>query len=235
MTRSSALTIGLLCATFSLVALLFSFPANADSEEYKALIIVSDYMGTSQDELVKAVAFHEYLERNGYRSEDITFLTSEDVYCRDDMVGVANVIEAFQRLIDGSKQKTVVNIYISDNAHSVYSESFYRFADGKVSCQEIIGWIDQTDYRSLNYITLGNHSGTFGQQLAGTNRVIMSSMREDEEHMIDRFNITRSLSDPDADLNNDGMVSFVEAFLKEKEIVMEYGQDPQLWLLDTVL
>lgn len=235
MTRTPAITTGLLCTTFLLVALLFSIPADADSCEYKALIIVSDYMGTSQDELGKAVAFHEYLESNGYGSDDITFLTSEDVPCKDDMVGIVKIVEAFERLIDESRHKTLVNIYISDNAHTVQAESYYRFADGIISCSQIIGWVDQMEYRSLNYITLGNHSGSFGPQLAGPDRVIMSSMRDDEEHLIDRFNITRSLEDPKADLDLDGMVSFVEAFLKEKEILIEYGQDPQLWLMTGVL
>ncbi|MGA1866026.1 MAG: hypothetical protein ACMUFK_01000 [Thermoplasmatota archaeon] len=235
MTRTSTITIGLLSTTFLLIAFLFSIPADAESCEYKALIIVSDYMGTSQDELGKAIAFQEYLVSNGYGSDDITFLTSEEVPYKDDIVTIANIIDAFERLIDESRHKTHVNIYISDNAHTVQTESFYRFADGIVSCSEIIGWVDQMEYRSLNYITLGNHSGSFGPQLAGPDRVIMSSMRDDEEHLIDRFDITRSLEDPKADLDLDGMVSFVEAFLKEKEILIEYGQDPQLWLMTGVL
>ncbi|MBN1389343.1 MAG: hypothetical protein JXA22_01740 [Candidatus Thermoplasmatota archaeon] len=231
MTRLTPFIVGLLCASLLFIGILLSLPANGEGSNRGALIIVSDFNGTDEYELCKAVAFYEYLESIGYDSDEIIFLSSENVSCRDDVVTIENILEAFEWLIDGSKQKTRVNIYITDNSHMIQTESFYQFTDGQVACSQIIDWIDQIRYDSLNYITLGNHSGLFGPQLMGSDRVIMSSMREMEESPMDHFNITRSLEDMQADTNQDGVVSFVEAFYNEKLLLLGSGQDPQMWLV----
>ncbi|MGA1872493.1 MAG: hypothetical protein ACMUHY_02380 [Thermoplasmatota archaeon] len=223
------MVLGLLSASILLMIMLFSLPANAESSEYKALIIVSDYEGTDQHELDKAVAFHDHLINKGFSEDEILFITSEDIDCRDQAVTVDNIENGFEWVIDNSKRKTEVNIYISDNSHIIDTESFYQFTDGQVNCSDIIDWIDQISYETLNYITLGNHSGLFGAKLVGPERVIISSMRECEESAVDRFNITRSLEDPAADIDHDGVVSFVEAFCNEKMLLIGTGQNPVLW------
>jgi len=229
MTRTAPLLVGALSVASLLLILLISNPANADPHEYKALIVVSDYQGTDSYELVKAIAFYDYLIENGYHDDDIVFLTSEHITNMDDNVTIDNIHNAFQWLIDDSKQKTEVNVYISDNAHNSNSTSYYQFNNGTVNCTDIVTWIDQIHYDNLNYITLGNHSGWFGPQLVGPNRAVMSSMREFEETFVDRFNITRSLEDRNADTNCDGEVSFVEAFYNEERLLIRYDQHPVLW------
>ncbi|MGA1820231.1 MAG: hypothetical protein ACMUHU_04395 [Thermoplasmatota archaeon] len=229
MTRIAPLLAGALSAASLLLIILILDPVSADPQDFKALIIVSDFEGTDQHELGKAIAFYDNLIENGYHDEDIIFLTSEDTSCTDDNVTIDIIKDAFQWLIDEGKQKTTVNVYISDNSHNVNSTSYYRFSDGIVNCSDIIRWIDQISYDNLNYITLGNHSGWFGPQLVGTNRVVISSMREFEESFVDRFNITRSLKNPNADTNCDGEVSFVEAFYSEEKLLIRYDQHPVLW------
>jgi hypothetical protein len=54
-------------------------------------------------------------------------------------------------------------------------------------------------------------------------------MRGDQVTFPDNFNITRSLKDLSADSDNDGVVSFVEAFWKEVFILGGTGQDPVLF------
>ncbi|MGA1792526.1 MAG: hypothetical protein ACMUHM_01105 [Thermoplasmatota archaeon] len=229
MTRTVPLLAGALSVASLLLMILISNPVNADPQEYRALIIISDYEGTDDHELEKGVAFYDYLIENGYHDDDIIFLTSENVSCMDDNVTIENINEAFQWLIDEGKQKTTVNVYISDNTHHIASRSYYQFSNGTVNCSDIIRWIDQISYDTLNYITLGNHSGWFGPQLVGENRVVISSMREFEESFVDRFNITRSLEDPTADTDCDGKVSFVEAFYNEEQLLIRYDQHPVLW------
>jgi len=229
MTRTASLLASALSVASLLLILLISNPANAEPHEYKALIVVSNYEGTDEYELEKAIVFHDYLIKKGYHEDDIVFLTSENVPCMDNNVTIDNIKKAFQWLINNSKQKTIVDVYISDNSHFINIQSYYQFSDGIINCSDIVTWIDQIHYDNLNYITLGNHSGWFGPQLVGPNRVVMSSMREFEESFIDRFNITRSLEDLTADTNKDGEVSFVEAFYKEEQLLIHYDQHPVLW------
>jgi hypothetical protein len=54
-------------------------------------------------------------------------------------------------------------------------------------------------------------------------------MRYNQSFDEDLFNITRSLEDPSADSNNDGVVSFLEAFRNEELLLTGTGQDPVLY------
>ena len=54
--------------------LILSNGVQAASTEYKALIVVSNYDGTDENELDKAVAFYEHLVDSGFAEEDIIFL-----------------------------------------------------------------------------------------------------------------------------------------------------------------
>jgi len=229
MTRIPCLSLGLL-ATLALVAtVLLVGNVSATSDEYKALIVVSSFQGTSQNELNKAIAFYDHLMEKGYGDDDILFLCTQEMTIKDGDPTAHSVEEGFEWLIKNSQEHTEVNIYISDNSHASEMELYYQFYDGTVNCFDIVDWVNEISYSTLNYITLGNHSGLFGRQLVGPNRVVMSSMRDFEEADTDQFNITRGLLDPLADYNNDGKVSMVEAFWSEYITLLPEPQTPVLW------
>jgi hypothetical protein len=229
MTRYSYAFLGIFAGLVLIAGALLGGSANADPEEFKALIVVSSFQGTNQHEIDKAVAFYDYLLDNGYDDSDIEFLCEEDLSIKDGNPIVENIENGFEWIINNSKKKTTVNIYISDNTHSSQSETFYQFVDGTIKCSQVVNWIENTTYSYLNYITLGNHSGSFGPQLIGENRVVISSMRDFETADPDQFNITRGLLDPMADMNNDNVVSMVEAYYSEFETLMTAPQTPILW------
>ncbi len=229
MTRFSYVSLGIFATLALVAAALLGGTANADPEEFKALIVVSSWEGTDQNEIDKALAFYDYLLDNGYDGCDIEFLCEGDIPVKDGEPTVEKIENGFNWIMNNSKKKTSVNIYISDNTHSSQSETFYQFQDGTINCSQIVEWIDSIEYSSLNYITLGNHSGSFGPQLIGENRVVISSMRDFEMCSPDRFNITRGLLDSKADRDNDNEVSMVEAFFSEFETLMTVPQTPILW------
>jgi hypothetical protein len=203
---------------------------NATENNDTALIVVSSYGGTDQNDLAKAVYLYDYLLSIGFGSDDIIFLCSDELSIKDDEPTLSNIEDAFNWLVNNSQQDSNTIIYIDDNAHVINSQEYYRFSDGNLNVSYIEDWIDEMEYSSLAYISTGDNSGLIGSSLTGEGRAIMSSMAYDEEAEIDRFNITRGLENIDADLNRDGWITFVEAFDWEEGYVEEYyDQDPQFW------
>jgi hypothetical protein len=201
--------------------------AEATFEDDKALIVVSSFGGTDKIELEKAIDLYNYFITNGMEHDDILFLCDQDLAMIDGDPTVSNVKEGFKWLEDEGTSQSDVFIYVSDHAHGTQNEIFYRFSDGILYSEDIEDSLDDMTFNELTYITTGAHSGHFGGQLEGPSRIIMSSMKATENAHPDQFDIARGLTDPTADTNNDGIVTFEEAFYKERSTVT--GQEPQIW------
>lgn len=213
-----------------LVALLMASGSDASkSGEKRALIVISEFNRTNEHEVSKAVAYYEFLVDEGFDEDNIKFLCMSDADVKDGNSTKDDVEDAFKDLVDDSSDQDDIRIYVSDNLHGTSSYKKYQFIDGNLSCSKVIGWIDDMEYSSLHYINLGNHSGLFGKELAGPKNVVISSMRANEDTIQDKFNITRGYMDPQADLNNDGIVSIKEAFYSEKKTLEGTDQTPIMW------
>ena len=230
MARNTFSIISLVPLGIVLVLLLVVNVGNAsNTDENRALIIVSDYDGIDQNEIEKAIAYYEYLIDGGYSSSDVEFLCMSDIACKDGDSTLVNVENAFEDLVNECGKNTNVKIYVSDNTHCINSQIRYRFTDGVLPCLDVVDWIDDMSYCSLDYFTLGNHSGLFGAQAIGDDRIIISSMGWDEAFSEDQFDITRGYNDPSADINNDGVVSTEEAFESERVTLLLTDQTPIMW------
>ncbi|MFO8052001.1 MAG: hypothetical protein R6V01_09955 [Thermoplasmatota archaeon] len=214
----------------AVVLLLVANGTNATpSGEKRALIIVSEYDGSNQYEVNKAAAYYDHLIEEGFSSENMVFLCMSDHPDKDGNSSLSNVESSFKDLIDDSSNQDDVRIYVSDNVHVINSDTHYQFSGGQLPCNNVIGWVEEMKFSSLDYLNLGNHSGLFGRELAGPNRVIISSMREYEETPKDKFDITRGYDDPNADTNGDGTVSTEEAFYSERIRLEGTDQTPIMW------
>ncbi|MDG6226263.1 MAG: hypothetical protein QCI82_12265, partial [Candidatus Thermoplasmatota archaeon] len=120
-------------------------------------------------------------------------------------------------------------IYISDHAQGIMNDIFLIFDDGNISTTQIDSWLDLIECSSVTVILNGERSGLAGPDLTGPSRDIICSMGSNQTMNPDQFNITRSLEDPTADTNNDGKVSFVEAYWKEVDNLSGTGQDSVLF------
>ncbi|MFO8050408.1 MAG: hypothetical protein R6V01_01760, partial [Thermoplasmatota archaeon] len=98
-----------------------------------------------------------------------------------------------------------------------------------ISADTMDSWMDQIQCSSITVILNGERSGMAGPDLQDPERDIICSMGANEEYDPDLFNITRSLEDPTADTNNDGVVDFIEAFWKEVELLEATGQVPAIY------
>jgi hypothetical protein len=207
---------------------LFEEARAVDPPVGKCLIIVSSYGGHYQNELYKARSFHEYID-DSYSEEVVICLTDPTDPYSDGPANVSNVYEAFQWLINNSIPSEEVIIYISDHEKRILNETYFLFEDGNISSLMIDSWLDQVQCSEMTVILNGERSGLAGPDLADPSRDVICSMGSDQEYNPDTFNITRSLEDPTADQNNDGIVDYIEAYRKEVERLQGSGQDPFIY------
>jgi hypothetical protein len=204
----------ILAITFTLLVIIVTIIILQDkacatpNPEFKCLIIVSGSGGYSDVELGKAASFYDHLLVE-YSEEDIYYLTGPSDPNSDGPATLSNIEKAFTWLRENSTSITEIVIYISDHAQGI--DPYYTFNDGNISLSTIDSWLDQSQYSYMTIILNGERSGLGGPNLIGSSRDIICSMEADQASM-DLFNITRSLEDPEADLNFDGIVDYIEAF-----------------------
>ncbi len=218
---------------FSLILISFMViksAVNAESlPDAKCLIIVSGYGGYSQQELSKASSFREYFREyllDLVNEDDVIYLTDPTDPSSDGPATLSNIEDSFDWLISNSEPDTDVTVYISDHISMIDNNASFIFNDGAIPASIIDLWLDLIECSSLNIILNGERSGMGGQAVSGTGRDVLCSMDASESFQNDLFNITRSLEDPSADIDNDEIVSYVEAYWKEVDNLLGSGQNP---------
>ena len=80
--------------------------------------------------------------------------------------------------------------------------------------------------RPVVVINAASSSGPFLSKLSGTNRVVVTSTRSGYEQNFARFGqyLSEAIGDPQADIDKDGQVSLLEAFLTASHRVAEFYQ-----------
>jgi hypothetical protein len=228
MTRYPTLKLTFLAVALISVSLVLPFSVIGTTSEDYALIVVSSYNGTDENELEKAEDLYDLLIEKGYSSDHIKFLTTESVPIKDGDPSTNNVENGFEWLAQEADSNSNVIIYVSDHSHGINSNPFYRFSNGNINESDVSDWLDDITYDTLTYITLGNKSGLIGSELTGARRVVISSMGATETADPDEFDIVNGLKDTNADLNNDNFITFIEAYQFES-LRLTSSQTSVLW------
>jgi hypothetical protein len=198
-----------------------------DPPENLCLIIVSGSMGYSSHETGKAMSFYDHLiDTSLYGEDDIAFLAEPTVPHVDGSANITNIENAFEWLINYSEPITEVTIYIYDHQQFIDGNVSFSFEGGNITLESIASWVENITCESITVILNGERSGLGGEILSGSNRDIICSMGSNQYYDPDNFNITRSLEDPTADLDSNGLVDYIEAFTREVELLQGFGQDP---------
>jgi hypothetical protein len=199
------------------------------SERY-AIIIYSNLSTIDQNEVSKAVSLYQRLIYKGWYQTNIEFLGPDQITSTSGIANLSNVENAFNNIIENSIGSKEIMIYISDHIYDTNSETILFFTDGNISSTVISCWLENMTYSKLTFIMNGVHSGLAGPEFCGALRDIICSMSSTATFSPDQFNITRGLSNPKADTNKDGEVSFVEAYYSERSYLRRISnQVPELW------
>ena len=228
MSRNNFLLILSLLTIVSLAIPLLNSVNAVQGDDMKSIIIVSGYSGYTTHELDKASSFRDHL-LDSCSEDDIVYLTDNGMSGSDGEATTSHVEDAFSWLINSCDSNTNVAIYIMDHAQMINNQPNFRFEDGTISASTIDNWLDQVTSSEMTVILNGEKSALCGPALDGSSRDVICSMRSDQSYCPDNFDITNSLDDPTADTNNDGIVSYVEAYENEKDLLEASGQVPVLY------
>lgn len=218
----------LLCA--AIISLLpFLNTTSADPTETRcALMIVSDLEGLDEHELDKADMFYQYLLDEGYDEDEIIYLTDGSMNGYDGLPNVTNILSSISWLQSTSTTASNPVVYVYDHEKMINNVPTFQFSDGNITSCYLDSMLDQTEYQHLTLILNGNHSAMAASDLSDDHRTVICSMDSDKTYDVDKFNIARGLNDPDADLDDNGTVSFGEAYWSEMQRPEVLDQDPVL-------
>lgn len=92
-----------------------------------------------------------------------------------------------------------------------------------VSDADLAGWLSGAT-RPVVVVSCSSSSGPFLHRLSGPNRVIVTATRSGDESNFSRFGgyLAEAIGRPDSDLDRDGQVSLLEAYLSASGRVEEY-------------
>ena len=121
---------------------------------------------------------------------------------------------------DGPAQLWIVLI-----GHGTFDgkEAKFNLRGPDVSASELAGWL-KPFHRPIAFIDTSSCSAPFLNALSASNRVIVTATRSGHEQNYTRFGgyLARAIRDPAADLDKDGQVSLLEAFLLASHRTTEF-------------
>lgn len=196
--------------------------------DMKSLVIVSGYGGYTTHELDKASDMRDHLLES-CSEDDIYYLTDTSMSGSDGEATKKNVEDAFSWLIENCDKDTRVAVYIMDHVQVINGVPQFRFNDGNIKASTMDGWLDDVDCCEMTVILNGERSALAGPSLDTSSRDVICSMGSSQTYCPDNFDIARSLDDPDADTDDDGVVTYIEAYHYEKNLLASSGQDPVLY------
>jgi len=135
--------------------------------------------------------------------------------------------ERLQQTIAGLDTEAEAPVWIVLLGHGTFSQNIAKFnlRGPDVSAEELAQWL-QPIARPLVVINASSSSGPFINALSGDNRVIVTATRSGIEQNYARFGeyLSQAIGEPQWDIDHDGEVSILEAFLAASAEVRNFYQ-----------
>lgn len=133
--------------------------------------------------------------------------------------------EVLERAIRSRKHDSTEPLWIILIGHGTYDgkKAKFNLRGPDVSSQELSEWIDDIQ-RPIAIVNCASASAPFINDLAGPNRIIVTSTKSGYEQNYSRFgaHFSEGLANPKADLDKDEQTSLLEAFLYASYQVTEF-------------
>jgi hypothetical protein len=134
-------------------------------------------------------------------------------------------LELFRELLASLPQQSHAPLWIVLIGHGTFDGRDARFnlRGPDFTAAELATWLEPFQ-RPIAVINGASASGPFLQHLSGSDRVIVTATRSGYEQNYARFglHLAQAIADPAADLDKDGQVSILEAFLVAARRVSEF-------------
>ncbi len=140
--------------------------------------------------------------------------------------------DQLQDLLQSLSSESPQPLWIVFIGHGTYAQKKAKFnlVGPDLSAQELGSWIERFQ-RPVAVINCSSASGPFVNELSAPGRVIVTATRSGNEQNYSRFGIylAESINDPAVDLDKDGQISLLEAFLAASNRVQRfYSEDNRL-------
>ncbi len=140
--------------------------------------------------------------------------------CREVALGLdtspTNDYDRLKQTLDAEPKTNALPLWLVLIGHGTYDgkEARFNLRGPDVSATDLALWL-KPFHRPLAIIDTTSCSAPFINKLSGTNRVVITATRSGNEQNFTRFGqyFAEAISDPQADLDKDGQVSLLEAFL----------------------
>ncbi|MBN8248317.1 MAG: hypothetical protein J0L84_12860 [Verrucomicrobia bacterium] len=133
--------------------------------------------------------------------------------------------ERLQALLASEPPESPRPLWLVLIGHGTWDDKEARFnlRGPDISATDLNAWL-QPIRRPVAVINTASASAPFLKVLAATNRVVIAATRSGVEQNVTRFGLpfAEALQDPSADLDRDGQVSLLEAFLLASRQVSEF-------------
>jgi hypothetical protein len=142
-----------------------------------------------------------------------------------DQASNTNDLDRLQALLKAEPHETSRELWLIFLGHGTFDgkEAKFNLRGPDLSATELAAWLEPF-HRPLAVINTASASGPFLKKLSGTSRVVITATRSGYEQNYARFGqfFSAAISDPKADLDKDGQVSLLEAFLMASHQVAEF-------------
>lgn len=202
--------------TFRCLILLFLLAGNGTAwgepsspEERATLIVVTGIAGAPEYEAIFAQRSARWRRAGKTANAIVHSIGEEEPNEQSDK-------ERLRSLLEIEAQKKEGTLWIVLNGHGTFDgkKGKFNLRGRDVSAKELAKWLE-TCQRPLAVVNGFSASAPFIQALSRTNRVILSATKSGYEMNYSRFGgyFSESIDNPEADLDKDGQVSLLEAFL----------------------
>ncbi len=127
-----------------------------------------------------------------------------------------NDLELLQQTVQAQPKEGLTPLWLVFIGHGTFDgkEARFNLRGPDVSASDLAQWL-KPFHRPLVIVDCSSSRAPFLNKLSGTNRVIITATRSGYEQYYTRFGeyFAAALTDPEADLDKDGQISLLEAFL----------------------
>jgi hypothetical protein len=136
-----------------------------------------------------------------------------------------NDFKILQKTINDQQKESDLPLWLVFIGHGTFDGRIAKFnlRGPDVSADELIKWLEPIN-RPMAIINAFSSSSPFLNKLSGKNRVIVTATKSGYELSYSRFSrfISDAINEPSSDLDKDGQVSLLEAFLAASRKTQEF-------------
>jgi len=167
---------------------------------------------------------------NFLHQADLWQKACSQIDCRKITIGLSeppqtNDLEVFRQSLADEPKEGPAELWLVLIGHGTFDgkEARFNLRGPDISASELAGWL-KPFHRPLVLINTASSSAPFLNKLSATNRVLITATRSGNEHNYARFGgyFAEAITSPEADLDKDGQVSVLEAFLMASRKAAEF-------------